>query len=115
MKMELPETVRSETLEQLANELGLKTKAAKTFMRIVLINTILMDKKQQDYGPKNISGFGTLGVLVRMNDKMERLKTLMGRRRKKPANESIIDSLQDISNYGAIAIMVEKGIWPDIE
>jgi hypothetical protein len=37
----------------------------------------LMVKKRQDYGPGNINAFGELGVVVRLSDKMERLKHLL--------------------------------------
>jgi len=72
-----------------------------------------MDQKQQDYGPRNISGFGTFGVVVRMNDKFERLKSLFNKgRRRRAVNESIIDTFRDISNYATIALMIETNQWP---
>ena len=70
--------------------------------------------KQKDYGPYNISrapGGAENGVLVRMNDKMERLKNLVyggG----EPLNEAIEDSLLDIANYAVICLMVRRGQWP---
>lgn len=98
----------------LEKQLGVKTPAAKAFMKIALANALLMDRKQLDYGPRNISGFGTFGVLVRMNDKMERLKTLFGTGKRKAAkNESIADSLRDISNYAIIALLIELDRWPN--
>jgi len=98
----------------MAEQLGIKTPAAKTFIRYALANALLMDRKQSDYGPKNISGFGTFGVVVRMNDKHERLKTLFNKsRRSKAANESIEDTFRDICNYAIIAHMVERGEWPN--
>lgn len=85
----------------------------KEFLRVCLENAKLFDRKQTDYGPRNISGFGTFGVIVRMNDKFERLKTLMSKKRRKPQNESVMDSLRDISNYANIAILLETNHWPD--
>ncbi len=73
MKITLPESCPVGTI---AESLGLKTQAAKEFLRYALENTILMDKKQQDYGSNNISKFGLFGVIVRMSDKIERLKNL---------------------------------------
>jgi hypothetical protein len=106
-----------ETVETLAiwwADLPLKTKAAQEFLRLALANAILMDRKQQDYGPGNIAAFGTFGVTVRMNDKMERLKTLFNKgRRKRAINESIIDTFRDISNYAIIALMLELERWPN--
>jgi hypothetical protein len=49
-----------------------------------------------------------------MNDKMERLKTLFNKgRRKRAINESIVDTFRDISNYAIIALMLELGRWPN--
>lgn len=96
------------------NGLGLQTQAAREFTRISLANALLMDRKQLDYGPENISKFGTFGVVVRMTDKFERLRELFnkGGRRRKAINESIEDTFRDVSNYAIIALMVERGLWP---
>jgi len=96
------------------NELGLKTEHAKIFLRYCFAQAILFDKKQQDYGPHNIAKHGIHGVLVRMSDKVERLATLFKSKRRKPQNESISDTFQDISNYGIIAQMVDDGQWPTV-
>ena len=71
--------------------------------------------KQLDYGPGNINnapGGAMNGILVRMNDKMERLKNLTYHSEGEPQNESIDDSLVDIANYAVIAMMVRRGSWP---
>ena len=74
---------------------------------------MLLDKKNQDYGPRNVSGFGPFGIVVRMNDKFERLKTLFAKGRKRKAvNENVLDTFSDISNYGIIAELLEKNEWP---
>ena len=83
----------------------------------------LFCKKQYDYGPQNIA-VGTilktkediklslLGIWFRMNDKIERLKTLLMRDDNHAVeNESVIDSFSDISNYGVMAKVVAKGNW----
>lgn len=66
--------------------------------------------KQFDYGHGNILKFGEFGVLVRVNDKIERLKTLIAKN-KNPKNESIDDSWLDMINYGIIAMMLRKGTF----
>jgi hypothetical protein len=71
----------------------------------------LLCRKQADYGPGNINAFGEKGVVVRMNDKMERLKRLVWGD-KEPANESVEDSYKDMGNYAIIALMVRRGVWP---
>lgn len=100
-------------LQDIAEVYGLETTASKEFLRIALENVVLMDKKQRDYGSRNISRHGTHGIIVRMWDKMERLSNLFSNKRRKATNESIRDSFKDISNYAIIAIMVDSGKWPD--
>jgi hypothetical protein len=75
----------------------------------------ILGSKQLDYGPGNINnapGGAINGILVRMNDKMERLKNLTYYSEGEPQNESIDDSLIDIANYAVIAMMVRRGSWP---
>jgi hypothetical protein len=97
----------------IADSLGIKTSAGREFLQIALENALLMDRKQQDYGSKNISSFGVFGVVVRMNDKFERIKNLFNNRRKRAVNESIRDSFRDVSNYAIIALILEMGKWPE--
>ncbi len=78
---------------------------------MMLANLDLLCRKQQDYGPDNISEFGLMGVIIRMNDKMERLKHLV-RNGLQPNNESVEDTMRDISNYGVIGLMLLAGKWP---
>lgn len=104
---------QAQDLVVLVQALGIQTQAAKNFIRVALANSLLMDRKQLDYGSRNIEGFGTFGVTVRMNDKMERLKSLYNKgKRRKAVNESITDTFRDISNYGIIALMCENDLWP---
>jgi len=101
--------------ERVAAELGLSTQHSRLFLEVAFENAKLFDKKQNDYGPRNILAFGTFGIVVRMNDKFERLKSLLvpKSKRKKPQNESIMDTYRDIANYASIAIMVETNRWPE--
>lgn len=72
--------------------------------------TDLLISKQRDYGHGNINAFGTYGVLVRLSDKIERLKNLMSNGIK-PTNESVIDTLQDMVGYCVIAMMLDDGTF----
>ena len=110
MNLKLPDGFEH---EQLAQRLGLKTQAARAFLIIALENTLLMDKKQQDYGSRNISDFGIVGVVIRMNDKFQRIKNLIGNRRKATVNESIRDTFRDVSNYAIIALLLDSKKWPN--
>lgn len=71
----------------------------------------LLVAKQRDYGPHNMSSMGEAGLLVRMNDKMERLKNLC-MSDAPPTQEAIDDTLMDIANYARIWRMGRRGLWP---
>ncbi len=72
----------------------------------------LLIRKQQDYGHGNIMDFGELGVLVRVNDKVRRLRNLWeSDRLDDPSNESVDDSWMDLLNYAAIALMLRRGTF----
>lgn len=72
--------------------------------------------KQRDYGHGNILRFGLTGVVVRMADKIERMKNLLRLEAKSlasqsndgfsPVNESIDDTALDIVGYCLIAVML---------
>ena len=79
--------------------------------------------KQHDYGPGNIS-VGTqlqtseeiklslTGLWFRMNDKLQRVKTLlMTGRESAVKDEPLEDAYLDVSNYGIMATIVKKGFW----
>ena len=79
--------------------------------------------KQHDYGPGNIS-VGTMlhtpeeiklsltGLWFRMNDKIQRLKTLlMNDRESAVKDEPLEDAYLDVSNYGIMATIVKNGKW----
>jgi len=72
--------------------------------------TDLLISKQRDYGHGNINAFGTYGVLVRLSDKIERLKNLMSNVID-PTNESVVDTLQDMVGYCVIAMMLDDGTF----
>jgi len=79
--------------------------------------------KQHDYGPGNISVGSQLttpeeiklsltGLWFRMNDKIQRLKTLlMGGRENAVEGEPMEDAFLDVSNYGIMATIVKNGKW----
>jgi predicted DNA-binding protein len=75
---------------------------------------IMMVQKNQDYGPYNIAhapGGAMNGLLVRMHDKMERLKNLSYNKGNTPNYESIEDTLKDLANYAIIGLLVQRGQW----
>jgi hypothetical protein len=66
----------------------------------------LLCYKQHDYGHKNITNFGTIGVAIRICDKIARIENLEKTGTIK--NESLLDSYLDIIGYAIIAIMLNE-------
>ena len=70
----------------------------------------LVISKQKDYGHGNILKFGLLGIVVRLSDKIERLKNLMASATR-PSNESLDDTKMDIVGYCILALMLLDGTF----
>ena len=100
------------TPEDIFHALGCTEPLTMEFIKIVLTDIALFDRKQHDYGPGNIHAFGEYGVLVRSSDKLYRLRNLLSPGSEVARNESIEDSWADQSVYGVIARMCSSGIWP---
>ena len=92
------------------------------FKKIQREQYLLFCKKQHDYGPSNIS-VGTqlqteadvklslTGLWFRMNDKIQRLKTLLMGNKESAVDEPLEDAYLDVSNYGIMATVVKNGKW----
>jgi len=94
------------------NKEALKTDMGEEAFKEMKINAQMLDKKHLDYGPGNIARFGLRGIVVRLNDKVERLATLTEEGKIQKAQfESIEDSLRDISNYATIGLLLQQGKW----
>ena len=65
----------------------------------------LFKKKNADYGDA-FANYGTVGVLVRMGDKIQRLQSISKRQITLVDDESLRDTLIDLHNYAAMAIML---------
>ena len=95
---------------------------AKEFQKLQFEQYHLFCKKQMDYGPTNIS-MGTpletdgekrlslVGLIVRINDKVQRLLNLMVKNNREAQNEPTIDAFKDLACYGIIAQIVQNGKW----
>lgn len=79
-------------------------------------------KKQRNYGPGNISVGSDLktpeevkmsltGLFFRMNDKINRIKQLVVLGQPDEVGEAIQDTYEDLSVYGIIAQLVQRGKW----
>ena len=78
--------------------------------------------KQSNYGPSNISVGTSLvtpediklsltGLWFRMNDKIQRLKQLVVLGKQDNVGEAVEDTFQDLSVYGVICQLVNRGKW----
>jgi hypothetical protein len=77
----------------------------------------LLVGRHRDYGPGNIAnGYPDplTALVVRMGDKMERIKNLLSS--DSPTyGERLRDSWLDLANYGLIGVMVIDGNWPGVK
>ena len=65
----------------------------------------LFKKKNADYGDA-FANYGTVGVIVRMGDKIQRLVSVSNKGVNLVNTESLRDTLIDLHNYAAMAIML---------
>tara|TARA_Y100000590_G_C15557050_1_gene953231 strand:+ start:117 stop:374 length:258 start_codon:yes stop_codon:yes gene_type:complete len=65
----------------------------------------LFEKKNRDYGDA-FANYGPVGVIVRMGDKIQRLSSVSKNGINLVNNESLRDTLIDLHNYSAMAIML---------
>jgi hypothetical protein len=65
----------------------------------------LFSKKNQDYGDA-FANYGPIGVLVRIGDKLQRLQSISSSGITLVQDERLRDSLIDLHNYAAMAVML---------
>lgn len=91
------------------------------YMDIMEEQLELFSKKHLDYGMNNISAgtgldteeeraFALTGLWYRINDKVNRWKNMIITKRG-PQNETLVDTFQDLANYGIIAQLVASDRW----
>jgi len=79
-------------------------------------------KKQYDYGQHNITlgmdlsdpdnrHLSITAIIIRINDKVQRLFNLVLKRKAEAQNEPVEDAFKDLSVYGIIAQIVAAGKW----
>ena len=95
----------------------------KEFRKIQQEQYELFLHKQYDYGPQNVAvgsllktkadiKLSLLGLWFRIQDKTERIKTLLMRDDGNSVqDEPVVDSYNDISVYGVMAQVVSRGKW----
>ena len=94
----------------------------KEFKRIQIEQYQTFCKKQYDYGQHNITlgmdisdpdnrHLSITAIIIRINDKIQRLFNLVLKRKAKAQNEPVEDAFKDLSVYGIIAQIVSNGKW----
>ena len=71
-----------------------------------MINTY--ESKNKDYGDSFgdlCDEFGVITAIVRLQDKINRLKTIYKNKNIEVKNESVLDTLQDLANYAVMTII----------
>jgi hypothetical protein len=82
----------------------------KTFKDILNKMYEIYEKKNADYGnsfAKSYDEFGLVSPVIRLSDKVERLKTLCNKEAQ-VKDESIIDTLIDIAVYAVLTVLEIK-------
>ena len=94
--------------------LGIQTEMGVEMLRAACECIQLFDSKQLDYGSSNIALGGEMGIAVRLQDKVSRMRNLLLKQLKGDANvnhESLEDTFKDAANYGMIGILLKRGLW----
>ena len=80
-------------------------KRVEQMMKVQAEGLELFERKNQDYGDA-FANYGVIGVLVRMGDKIARLQSISTKSVSLVDSESLRDTLIDLHNYSAMAIML---------
>ena len=80
-------------------------KRVEQMMKVQHEGLELFKKKNKDYGDA-FATYGAIGVLVRMGDKIARLQSITTKSVSLVDSESLRDTLIDLHNYSAMAIML---------
>ena len=78
------------------------------FLKIQKEGAELFQKKNKDYG-NAFATYGPVGVIVRIGDKINRLMNVTKNGVNMVDNETIEDTLIDLHNYSAMAVMLLRG------
>ena len=99
----------SEGLKEMEDSDKTKGTEIDTFESVLDEMKELHAKKDKDYGSafhKSFEEFGVTAGVVRLNDKMERVKSLVKNGKAEVKDESILDTLKDLASY-AVMLYVE--------
>ena len=80
------------------------TNRVEQMLKIQAEGLELFIKKNKDYGDA-FAEYGLIGVLVRLGDKIKRLQSISKNKIEMVDDEKMHDTLIDLHNYAAMAIM----------
>ena len=112
--------INEDKVDFISTALGVRTEMGVEMVRAAMECVQLFDTKQQDYGSDNISSNGELGIAVRLQDKVSRmrhilLKELAAQERSaqvfKTNHEALEDSFKDAANYALIGLLLRRKKW----
>ena len=112
--------INDDKVDFISTALGVRTEMGVEMVRAAMECVQLFDTKQQDYGSDNISSNGELGIAVRLQDKVSRmrhilLKELGVQERSahvfKTNHEALEDSFKDAANYALIGLLLRRKKW----
>tara|TARA_Y100000593_G_scaffold81068_1_gene151499 strand:+ start:259 stop:666 length:408 start_codon:yes stop_codon:yes gene_type:complete len=115
-----PSPGNEQIVNTLTQQLNLKTEMGKERLRVAIQAVKLFDRKQHDYGSRNIAfsdsaQLNAIGVAIRLNDKIQRMLNLSRKQLEgqgaEVKDESLEDTAIDICNYGAILTMLLTNRW----
>lgn len=103
-----PESALADT-----QKLTLREQVGQLHQSITIQAYGLWDKKSRDYGNEldpfaNFHTFGSYGILVRMFDKLARLKSFEEKGFHAVTDESTEDTVKDLINYGILYLAYRK-------
>lgn len=100
--------------EIIVEGLELETDMGREIVSVALDCIKLFDDKQQDYGSENIAATRQIGIAVRLQDKVARMRHILMKAMRGDDNinnESLADTYKDVANYGMIGWVLHKGKW----
>ena len=107
-------------MDFISTALGVRTEMGVEMVRAAMECVQLFDTKQQDYGSDNISSNGELGIAVRLQDKVSRMRHILlkelavqdrSAQMFKTNHEALEDSFKDAANYALIGLLLRRKKW----
>jgi hypothetical protein len=101
---------KAEVADAIREALKIRTEMGRRIVDVALECIELFETKQRDYGSKNISLSGEMGIAVRLQDKVCRMRHLL-ESGGEVNHESLADTYKDVANYGMIGYNLNQGRW----